>query len=200
MPFVAAPGIVQLNGIMTLGGQNAENTFHYKPSGTINVALLTAMAVTYVNWWAAHAGLYSNTVGLTLVYLRDLTTQTGLTLDYAPSTTTNGTRTAQPLPNNCTLAIKRETGLAGRANRGRVYWVGICEDMLSDANTLVHAVAANLAASLNTLLAAQLSDNSAQEVILHRHVGTGTPVVGYVETDDTIDSQRRRLPGHNVHH
>lgn len=200
MPFVPAAGIISLNGIMTLAGQRVENTFHYHVTATINRALLQAMATTYVTWWASNAGLYSDTTALVLVYLRDLTTQSGQTLDFVPAATTDGTRANPALSNNCTLAIKRETGLAGRQNRGRVYWVGLTTNMLSDSNTLIHGTAATLAGALNTLMAAQLSGNAATEVIYHRSLGTGTPVVGYVETDDVLDSQRRRLPGHNIHH
>jgi hypothetical protein len=53
---------------------------------------------------------------------------------------------------------------------------------------------------LNTLMNAQLADNSATEVILHRKTGLFTPIVGYTMADFTIDNQRRRLPDHNRHH
>lgn len=200
MTFVPAPGIIQLNAIFQQAGQSTENTFHYHTGATIDRALLQAMATTYLMWFTANAGLFSNAVALTLIYLRDLTTQESQTFDFVPHTTADGTRTSPMLPNNVTLAIKRETGLAGRSRRGRIYWPGITEDMQSSSNEILTGTAATLAVQLNTLLSSQLSDNSVTEVIYHRKVGTGTPVVGYTITDLNLDSQRRRLPGHNRHH
>jgi hypothetical protein len=45
-----------------------------------------------------------------------------------------------------------------------------------------------------------LSDNGLTEVIYHRALGTGTPILGYLYSDLTIDAMRRRLPDHNRHH
>lgn len=177
-----------------------ENTFHYHVTTTIDLAKLGSMAARYIAWWTANVGLYSNDVGLELVYVRDLTTASGATLDLAPTTTTDGTRTSNMLPNNVSFAIKRGTGLAGRANRGRIYWVGITEDMQSGKNTMKIATAGGLSAALNTLLSDMNASESAIEVILHRHLGTGTPVVAYTAADLNLDAMRRRLPGHNRHH
>lgn len=200
MAFVAAPGIVHLAAIYTLAGQRCENTWHYQVAGTINRAKLQAMATTHLNWFVAHEGLYSNSLGLELIYVRDLSSQSGQTLDFAPTSTTDGTRAAELLPNNVTIAIKRETGLAGRKNRGRIYWPGINSDEVTGINTIIAGTVGALATALNTLLLAQFTDNAAVEVILHRSTGTGTPVVGYTVADLFLDSQRRRLPGHNRHH
>lgn len=199
MPFVPAPGIISMATIMSWSGERVENTFHYRLAGTITSAELLAIANTYIDWFAAHAGDFSNAVGLELVYLRDLTTQFSQTLDVVPGTTHDGSRASPSLPNNCALAIKRQTGLAGRANRGRVFHIGLTEDLLASSNTVGSASAAGIADNYSTLLLAQQVNNSAHEVILHRKLGTGTDVTGYVVTDFVIDSQRRRLPGHNRH-
>lgn len=199
MPFVPAPGIITMATIMTWNGERVENTFNYHSAGTINSTLLQAMAQTYVNWFTAHESDFSNTVGLELIYLRDLTSQTSTTFEFIPPTSTDGTRTSPTLPNNCTLAIKRQTGLAGRQNRGRVFHVGLTEDLLSGVNTVAQSQAALLATHYSSLLASQLTDNAVTEVIYHRKLGTGTTVLGYVCSDFVLDSQRRRLPGHNRH-
>lgn len=200
MTFVPAPGIVQIAPIFDLKGQRCENVYHYRVGGTIDRAKLQAMAITYLTWFVAHNNLFSDSLGLQLIYCRDLSTANSQTFDFVPTGTTDGSRTSPTLPNNCTLAVKRETGFAGRSRRGRLYWTGITEDMLSDSNSLLQATAAALAAAQNTLLAAQIADNAAQEVVLHRKLGTGSDVVEYTVTDFVIDSQRRRLPGHNRHH
>lgn len=200
MAFVPAPGIVQVSPIITLDGQRCQNNFHYSVAGAIDRAKLQAMATTYLMWFTASAGIFTNTAELSLIYCRDLTTANSETLDFAPVAVTDGTRASPPLPNNCTLAIKRESGKAGRSRRGRLYHVGLTQDMLSGHNIVNPAQAANLAIQYNTLMADQLAANAATEVILHRATGTGTVIVEYTVTDNNIDSQRRRLPGHNIHH
>lgn len=200
MAFVAAPNIVHLAAVYTLQGQRCENTWHYLVTAAKDRAKLQAMATTHLNWFVAHVGLYSNALGLELIYVRDLSSQSGQTLDFVPTSTTDGTRAAELLPNNVTLAIKRETGLAGRKNRGRIYWPGINSDEVTGTNTIIGGTGAALATALNTLLLAQFTDNGAVEVVYHRATGTGTPVVGYTLADFFLDSQRRRLPGHNRHH
>lgn len=185
---------------MTLAGERVENTFHYLLGVEPDIPTMTAMANTYIAWWVANAGLYSNACGLVLIYLRSLTTQTSPTVEIVPGATTTGTRVSPLKPNNCSIAIKRQTGHAGRKNRGRVYWVGITNDMMSDSNDLIPLTAANMAGALNTLLSDQAVGNAAQEVILHRSDGTTTPVISYTVVDQAVDSQRRRLPGHNRHH
>jgi hypothetical protein len=72
--------------------------------------------------------------------------------------------------------------------------------MTSGPNLVIAGTAITLATQLDELRLAQLSDNGATEVILHRADGTHTPVTQYVCSDFVIDSQRRRLPAHNRHH
>lgn len=200
MTFVNAPGIVTMGAIWSLDGERAENTFNYKVTGTIDVAKLNAMATTYATWAAANVAQFTDTALLLLVYMRDLTTQFGLTLDFTPTSTIQGTNASGLLPNNVTFALKRETGLAGRKNRGRIYWLGVNSNQRGAPQTLLSATANAWVGLLNNLMNSQASSNSAQEVIYHRALGTGTPVIGYTYTDLTLDSQRRRLPGHNRHH
>lgn len=200
MAFVPAPGIVQVSPIITIANQRCQNSFYYQVAGAIDRAKLRAMATTYLMWFTASAGIFTNTAELILIYCRDLTTANSETLDFAPVATTDGTNASPALSNNCTLAIKRESGKAGRSRRGRLYHIGLVQSMLNSSNTLLPSQASNIAVQYNTLMASQLTDNGAVEVILHKKLGTGTPIVEYTVTDNVIDSQRRRLPGHNIHH
>lgn len=200
MPFVPASGIVSMQCIWSLDNQNVENTFNYQVAGTIDRAKLHDMAASYAAWVSANASGYPSNSQLLKIYLRDMSTQNGTTLEFIPATTIVGTNATSVLPSNVTLAIKRETGKAGRAMRGRIYLIGISANQRNDDNHISSAVALSFVTQLNTLMATQLSANGATEVIYHRHLGTGTPVVGYVTSDLTFDSQRRRLPDHNRHH
>jgi hypothetical protein len=200
MSFVPAPGVVALNAIFTLDNQNCENTFNYRVSGTIDYAKLQAMANTYFAWALSVISAWPTNVQINKCYVRDLTTAGSVVGEFLPSSPLVGTAAGTTLPNNNTIAIKRETQHAGRTNRGRIYWVGIRREDLADANHMIPARATSFATNLNTLKSSQSSANSAVEVILHRGSGTTTDVTNYVCADFTVDSQRRRLPDHNRHH
>lgn len=200
MSYVDAPGIVTIQPIFGLNTQPVENTFHYHVTGAINATVLTALGNAYIAWFTAHTGLFSTSLSLDKVYCRDLSTQFGASLDVNPTDSLSGTAAGTVLPNNVSFALKRQSGLAGRANRGRIYHPGITQAACSGTNVLSGGFAADLVIAYNALLAAMIAAGADHEVILHRALGTGTQITGYAWSDLFLDSQRRRLPGHNIHH
>lgn len=200
MTFVAAPGIVSFAGIWSLDNQVVENTFAYHMAGAIDDAVLHAMATTYASWANTNKFLWPTNAQLLKMYARDLTSQFSFSYEGVPLVPVTGTKTGITLPSNVSFAVKRETGLAGRKNRGRVYWIGLTDGDRSDDNHITAGRALAFVTGLTSLMSAQLSDNGATEVIYHRFVGTGTPIIGYTYSDLTIDAMRRRLPDHNRHH
>lgn len=198
-PFVPAPGVVSVDAIFLQDNQKVENTYHYHVSGTIDQAKLQGIATTYFSWMNARLGDWPTNVECISIYLRDLTTANSATAEGTPLTALIGTKTGAALPNNVTIALKRQTGLAGRANRGRLYWVGLTASDVSDANHIANSRVNQMRDALNTLMTAQVTDNAAQEVILHKKLGTYTPILGYTYSDLTLDAMRRRLPDHNRH-
>lgn len=196
-----APGIVALNAIWQCASENVENTYHYHVAGTIDIAKLTAMAVTYKNWVAANVVLWSTQSGFIKAYLEDLSSSSAASLEYNPPTVVDGTDAGNILPNNVTWAVKRMTGLRGRANRGRIYWIGLTDASTDPSGQQITKPRADVrVTAAAALMASQFTDNGAQEVIYHKSHGTGTNVSGYSYSDLFLDSQRRRLPGHNIHH
>lgn len=201
MTAPAAPGIVALNAIWQSANENVENTYHYHVAGTIDTALLTAMATTYENWATANVALFSTQAGLIKIYLEDLTSTNSASLEYNPPAVVDGTDAGAILPNNVSFSIKRMTGLRGRANRGRIYWISLTEGSLDPSGQQITKARADVrVTACNSLLANQLADNAATEVIYHKALGTGTTVTAYTYADLFLDSQRRRLPMHNRHH
>lgn len=201
MQFVPAPGIVALSAIFIAQTEPCENTFHYRVGGTIDIAKLTEIADTYIAWLQSDLSNWANDVRLQKVYVRDLTTQHSAVTEVNPVGSTVGTDASGPLPNNVSWALARRTGKSGRAFRGRVYLIGMTiGDLDTGAQTITPARANARVAFYDGLITAQQSDNAATEVILHRALGTGTDVIGYGYSDLYLDSQRRRLPGHNRHH
>jgi hypothetical protein len=126
-----------------------------------------------------------------------------------------GSLTGGPLPNSVTVAVGLRTKLLGRSFHGRVYFVGLGKDHVDDAtpNALNVAGATGIIAlfeNLRTALHANhgvglLFDRFPMEVASFRSGGadrtTGlfTDVDHIALSDNYLDNQRRRLPGHNRH-
>lgn len=201
MAFVPIPRVVSFQAIWQQQGEAVENTFHYHFGADVTEAMLDGLANTYSTWAGAHVGLFDNFSGLVKMEARDLTTATSLRKEYNVVPSVVGTDASGSLPNNVTFALKRQTGLAGRKNRGRIYLIGLSKDRLqADGQRLATAQANGMVVAYDALMNQQFTDNAADEVIAHKSLGTFTHVVSYAYTDLVLDSQRRRLPAHNRHH
>jgi len=129
-----------------------------------------------------------------------LRTASDFTFTYSYGGGAAGTRTGNPMPNNVSLAIARKSNLAGRSNRGRIFWPGFCEnDVLG--NAIVGTFASTILSALgNFTTDAETSGNFALGVITRysNNVLRNPAVVIITPTwaivDATVDSQRRRLP------
>lgn len=201
MAPVPAPGIVALEAIWTQQGQPCENTFNYAVSGGVTVAKLLAIIGSYTAWASANPSAWDSDSQLVKLQARDLTSTSGASVIENVTPPISGTDATTPVANSVTFALKRQTGVRGRANRGRVYLIGVPSSKFNAGfNSLTSAAAAGYIGIYNDLLSRMLTESDATEVILHRALGTGTPVLSYAYSDVFTDSQRRRLPGHNRHH
>lgn len=201
MPAPPAPGIVALNAIWEVEGQMMENTFNYRLSGAIDTTVLQGLATEYAGWAALSVNTFSTVSELVKIYVVDLTSSTSDSIEYNVNPAIEGTNASGNLPNNVTFSLKRMTGHKGRSMRGRIYLIGLSENQLaSGRQEMIDSQALNYAGHYNTLLADMITHQSATEVIYHKALGTGTDVIGYGYADLFLDSQRRRLPGHNRHH
>lgn len=106
-----------------------------------------------------------------------------------------GTRSTAGPPSNCALFVRKNTGLLGRRNKGRMYWpAGLLKsDDVSptgqiEPGSALPTLQTRLTASFDAMVAAQLSP-----VILHTNGSpTPTPVTG-LSVQPVIATQRRRL-------
>lgn len=135
-----------------------------------------------------------------------------------------GTNGGTSMPNNVTVAVEMRTSLLGRSFHGRTYFVGMNSGLYDSAtpNQLKAASLIDLPA-VYELLRNAMADTT--ELITYprdyfplgvvSYVGgegstTLSPIIrdpalftkatAFVLADPFLDSQRRRLPGHNRHH
>lgn len=187
---------------MTLGGEQIENTLWFKNLAAPNEPNLVGLGNALLAWWAAHYALQlSSDLTLREIYLVDWNTVNGAVHTApAPAPAPAGVLGEPSLPNNCALCISFRTGFRGRSFRGRNYVSGLSEARVT-GNTVSSGVVDSLVAAYNGLNAA-VEDSGFNHVVVTRfHLGTprnpgiGTEVQSCIAVDNTVDSQRRRLPG-----
>lgn len=204
-PFVPCPNTAQSTMQYLSNGQKCVNVLHFLGSSPWTSASLTALNSYLVAWETSHAApVRCNNTEMTGVYSVDLADQFGAFAQTAAIIT--GGETDPPVPNNVTLAFKLGTPLRGRSFRGRLYWVGLTQAQLTADRQQVASATATTIGGIIDLIRTGAIPNGGQLVVRSiRHNGTFrttgvmTPCSGVTLTDFFIDSQRRRLPSHNIH-
>lgn len=181
-------------------------------SDTVN-GLLTAWLT---GSWAPNANQDAACVGTDIVWNTGVGTGPleGRTYTGSPYPI-SGTLTGEAFPNNTTIAISFRTALLGRSFHGRLYYVGISREQVDAAapNVLKPSASVSLQAAyegLRSSLGASIGigpmDKTPLGVVSFVHAGAPRSPAVFNEvttvtlTDNYLDSQRRRLPGHNRHH
>lgn len=201
MAFVPVPNTALAEIRMTDDFQKVENTLYFDFGAPPTVTDLQNLGADLLAWYIALMGpLQSSGVALREIYITDLTSATGPTHTETPATLITGGASGEQLPNNVSVAVSFRTALRGRSFRGRNYFVGLVDSQVAH-NTLTGAMIAALTNAYNQL-PASLGTSGAIWVVVSRFTagaprvtGVATPVSAVVIVDDTVDSQRRRLPG-----
>lgn len=189
------------------GGQVCENVYHVLGASEWTTTTLGALGVYFENW--------ENTLGKTrrgtstqlqAVICVALVTEDGPAVFSAVAI--DGTEPYELLPNNVTLAIKWTTNKRGRSYRGRTYWIGLSlgDQSSVNSNQIDSGRATDILNDMTTLMTGT-KPNGGQLVVLSyandctwRTTAEPTVIVAATLTDPVFDSQRRRLPAHNIHH
>lgn len=204
-PYIPADKVAQVDLIFNCNGEVCENVFNVLGTAEWTGTTLAALITAVVGWEAASGStLRSSGCGAIKIVATDLSSQTGPSIIRSITPTINGIESGT-MPNNVTVAIKLGTDQRGRSFRGRCYWVGLwpsaCVDQQINAS-----IAGQLLTSIGALQTAVGTVNGGKlAVVSRRHdnnprvTAVVTPVTTF-SIDPNLDSQRRRLPGHNRHH
>lgn len=201
MAFVPAPKVLQCEARWTLLGQQVENVTYWLTADPPTSADATVIAQEYQDAWVAHLQSMSGTdMSLRELYFTDLTSETAPTYTVVPGATLAGTGGTATLPNNISLCISFRTEGRGRSSRGRNYLFGLTEGVVT-GNTVLDMYA-NGAIDFFTAWATAVAPSSIIPVVISRRVDGADrttaliqPINAYIYTDQTVDAQRRRLPG-----
>lgn len=200
MAFIPVPNTALVELVYQQSDQITENTLYFEGATPWDATSLTELAEEVRDWWIAGPRTdTSDSTALRVVRATSLESQSAPGVEIAITSGGLGAETSPALPNNVTQVTTFITALRGRAYRGRNYRVGMTENM-----TTGNTVDGTYTSSWNTMyvgLNTAVTANSAVHVVVSRQLnnvprttGVATPVVSY-RTDDTVDSQRRRLPG-----
>lgn len=202
MPFVPVPNIVEVF---------MEHSFHEKQGigwvlhyenalGVWSTDTMQELFSQLIAWWTASMKpLVTADVTLYRVRGRVLTTATSGIDERVLTSPQTGTRAGQAMPNNVAFSLKKNTGLAGRSNRGRIYQFGFAEADVS-GNFMTTALANSYVTAWNEALlftgelttygmvvASKYSGNAP------RPTGVATDVLYISYSDTRVDTRRDRL-------
>lgn len=201
MPFIPVPNTLQCNVRGTYLGEQVENTLYFRSATAITPDGPPLMAAGVAAWFqAALLPLLSNGYTFREVYCVDLTTASSPTGTAAPVGTAVGGTSGDPLPGNVALCVSFRTIGRGRSFRGRNYVCGLVEPNVS-GNTISQTWADNVAAAYEQLLIPDEFVNLPWVVVSRytnnqpRAAGITSNIINALVVDNTVDSQRRRLPG-----
>lgn len=201
MAFVPAARTLQVEVRCLLDDQRIENTLYFRTDAAPVLADLTTVGGAIQTWFVGSL-LPFLSVNLTLreVYVTDISSETGPTTTITPLTPEAGGSDAESMPGNVSACVSFRTNARGRSGRGRNYVPGIPDNKVT-INTLDSSFADQLVTAYAELLSPETNGGTEWVVVSRRHNNADRvaalvqPIVNVLMTDNTVDSQRKRLPG-----
>lgn len=198
MPFVSFANTALVELVYEYHQVICENTLYFRKDAQFSVGDLSNLVDWVYNWWVSELSpLTSNEVVLGTLKGRDMSTQFGNYFETTIPSGNEGQNENTAEPGNVTCAVQFQSGLVGRRNRGRNFFVGMTTNQRS-GNFLTPTFQAALAGAYQDL-PTYLVDPECKHVIASRAtavspswIGTTIPVVSY-SVDSRVDTQRRRL-------
>lgn len=202
MAFIPAPQVAEfVMRYQSVSGAQMVNVFNILHTNvTWSPEELEDMATILHDWEQNTARLYRcSGVSLIRISARDISQQFGAILEQDVSPAIVGSVSTPPLPGNVTFCISYRTGLAGRSNRGRHYWIGLGEAHV-DGDVVTQTTADNIQGALTLLNDVTLANAGAIMVVVSRQVNKAPRVTAFTPginaifyVDRFVDTQRRRL-------
>jgi len=202
MAFIPVPNILEVFIEHTFNAKpNIGWVVHYESTAPVwtESMVLDCLQMIIVWWNAEMKPCVTADVALTRVRGRVLTTATSGIGELTGGLPINGTRSGASMPANVAFSLKKNTGLAGKNFRGRIYQFGMAEaDVSQNFVTTGYALAVQAAwteALLLTgdgfdygmVLASKYTQNAP------RPSGIATDVTSISYADLRVDTRRDRL-------
>jgi hypothetical protein len=208
-PFIPAPNTALVEMVYTYAGQVIENTFHVQKSTPFTAGDLSILANAFDGWDSTGAlkwsTLRNQNCFLQQIKTKALDTIASPVFIFVLPVARPGLTAGSLLPGNLTFCITLQTGLAGRSQRGRIFFPGLASGQIQGAgaqNLMNTAVANNMVLLVNNLIAAIAALSASHKLVVTsfringawRLVAQNTVVTNAAYANLTVDTQRRRLP------
>lgn len=205
MPFIPVPNCAELTVNYEWFGQRVQNTLWFRHQVAIDLGalqqLVDSMETHVTNEW-----LPIQSEDLTYRSIEAVAQDTAI--DFFATATLNagsvGGLATPSVSNSVSLSVSFRTGLTGRSNRGRNYWLGIPATSVVD-NVVSPVYQESIIAAYDGVIGPGAIASDWEWVIASRYfqgqprlIGQSREVVAATIVDSIIDNQRRRLPGRGV--
>jgi len=202
LPFQPVPNTVLAELRYLQDNQQIENGLYFDDIGDWDESNMANLASGLLEWYEAELQPFqSNQCTLKEIYITPLELANLPTYSFVPTSVEAGLQIGEPMPLNCTFAVKFNTSSRGRGSTGRNYTVGVYTDAISH-NTFQDTYVNGIVSGYNSLMPTLGGYGTFRWVHVRRRVNNVTLPSGFVSvvqaatfTDKTADSQRRRLPG-----
>lgn len=198
MAFIATPNCVEVVDKGIQNGVPVVNVTHWKVTGAINTALLTAVATTYKGWVDGYKlPMLDSSFVQQSITAKDVSVANGEEVALTYTSGGNGTAGNAPMAANAAICISLRTIKTGRSFRGRFYLGGLEQTYLLTAQNITTASASSISAAFAALISLMTTAGYILGVLskfaakVARVTGLLTDVIGIV-VDTKVDSQRRR--------
>ena len=162
----------------------------------------TTIAANLDTWFQGNViPLVSDAMEIRQIEVVSIAEQNGPQATFSSGYPIPGTINTPILPNNVALCVSLRSGLTGRSARGRWYWCGLTESQVA-ASAVDGGVVTSIVAAMDALISTIASLSSNVVIVSYESNGIPRPggpvkfiVTDALAVDNTVDSQRRRLPG-----
>lgn len=199
MAYVPVEDVVMAELFQRLDSQELEQTLYFLKVGGWTVGGMTALAASLATWWETNCAPFLSTdVTLVSIKVTDLSSQFAPTIESPIVPPIAGDQGNDALPNNAAAVVSFRTNSRGRSFRGRNYVAGIPDTSVVN-NTLAGTLPTDITTAYQELQDVETAQGCVHVVVSRfslgapRVAGLATEVVSY-QTDETIRTQRRRLP------
>src|SRR5882757_8652889 len=194
MPFIPTPNCVQVVDKGIQNGVPIVNVTHWRVTGAIDTALLTAVATVYKSWVDGYKlPLLDSSFVEQSVTAKDVSVANGEEVALTYTSGGNGTAGNAPMAANAAIVTSLRTIKTGRSFRGRYYWGGLEQTYLTTAQNISTSSATSISAAFSALMSLMNSAGYILGVLskyadkVARITGLLTTVFGIV-VDTKVDS------------
>jgi hypothetical protein len=205
MAFIPVPNAAIAHINYTWFGQQVQNTLWFdQPDDPSFIDIVNLADGLNTLWVANMLPLQSEDITFRNVEVIAQNMSPGITFTSTLNTGDIGGAATPSVSNSITLAVSFRTGVTGRSNRGRNFWLGLAATSVNDNVVSGVAISAILAAYGNLIGSGSVAGDWKWVVASRfsagepRITGVTSAIVSVSVVDDVIDNQRRRLPGRGV--